>query len=123
MATTRAALDSNGPLEGQPTITRKRALHARMSQYSLLYDGLYQDSSHTGEISTQVACNAACVQGKRSCKHEVEICVCASNQAWALVWVCAIINLLSSKQLLCVYNGRASGSRALDVCVRLCIAT
>ena len=27
-------------------------------------------------ISTQIVCNAACVQGKRSCKHEREMCLC-----------------------------------------------
>ena len=33
-----------------------------VSHYSLLYDSPYQeDSSHTGEISKQVACNPACV--------------------------------------------------------------
>ena len=75
------------------------------------------------EISTQVACNAACVQGKRSCKHEGEICVCASNEAWIWVWVCVIINQISSRQLLvCVcYRstpGRAVNARTRCVCVR-----
>ena len=52
-----------------------------VSQHSLQYDCLYWvDSSHTGEISTQVACNAACVQVKRSCKQEGEICVCKQSR-------------------------------------------
>ena len=54
-----------------------------VSQYSLQYDRLYyEDLFHTGEINTEDACNAACVQGKRFCKRGRGMCVCASNQAW-----------------------------------------
>ena len=49
-------------------------------------------------------CNAACVQRKRSCKCEGEICVSANNQVGARVWVyicvCVIIKQISSTQLL-----------------------
>ena len=64
-----------------------------------------------------VTCNAACVQGKHSCKREGEIRICANNQAW--VWVrvrvcvCVIIKQISSTQLLvCV---------CLCVCVGVCV--
>ena len=61
-------------------------------------------------VAMPVACNAACVQGKRSCKRQREICVCASHQAWAWVRVCVIITQISSTQLLvCVCNGSAPG--------------
>ena len=55
----------------------------------------------------QVACNAACVQGKHSCKREGELCVCESNQAWA--WVCAYASVIISQI--------ASGQLVVYVCV------
>ena len=83
----------------------------------------------TGELRKPVTCNAACVQGKRSCKREWEICVFASNQAWAWVWVCVCvcvtIKQISSIQLLMcvrVYNGSAPGSaikKRPEMCVCL----
>ena len=59
------------------------------------------------EISPQVACNAACVQRKRSCKHEGEICLCKQlsvgmgtgvwhhqpNLQWTATCVCVMVAL------------------------------
>ena len=77
-----------------------------MSQYSLQYN-----SSHTGEIGTQVACNAACNKGNApvSVKEERNtgcMCVCASNQAnvWECVCVCHLHFPVDSCAL-CVWCG------------------
>ena len=76
-----------------------------VSQYSLQYDRLCkEDSSHTGEISAQVACNAACVQGKYSCKceremhHKVYVCLCKQSRVGmsVCVYVSVIINQIFS---------------------------
>ena len=82
-------------------------------------------TSHTGEINTQVVCNNACVQGKRTCKHEGEIYVCASNAARIWVWVCVSSSTKSPvDSYLCVcvcYRstpGRAVNARTRCVCVR-----
>ena len=84
--------------------TRKQAPHARMPHST-------GDSSLTGEISTPVVCSAACVQGKRSCKREREICVVhATKRGYG--YVCVIIKKISSTQLLvCVC-----------VCVCVCVS-
>ena len=99
-----------------------------MSQNSLKYEHLYQeDSSHICVISTQVACNAACVQEKRSRKHEREMCVCVCNQMW--VWVCECVSVIINQSsigllLVCVYNESAPKnvirSAPLDACVCMC---
>ena len=76
---------STGNNEGGVCIFLALQTHRRL-QYDCLYK---EDSSHTDEISTPVACNAACVQEKRSCKRESEICVVQRNQTW--VWVCVCV--------------------------------
>ena len=87
--------------------TEKRALHARMSHSTVCNMTVSTKKAHTGEISTPVTCNAACVQEKHSCKREGKIRVCASNQAWAWVWVCVCVchhqtNLQYTATCVCV---------------------
>ena len=48
-----------------------------------------------------VTFNEACVQGKRSCKREREICVVQRNRTW--VWVCvSLLNQSPVHSYLCV---------------------
>ena len=63
-----------------------------------------KNSSHTSEISTQVACNTECVQGKRSCKHEGKICVCkrCSVDMGVCMCVCPASSLSRQQLLVCV---------------------
>ena len=62
---------------------------------------------HTGEISTQVVCNAACVQGNAPVNVK-EKCVFVQaikrGHGYECVYVCVIIKQISStQQLVCVY--------------------
>ena len=72
--------------------TRKHVLQAGMS-HSTVHNAIVSTKkthSTPGETSTQVVCNAACVQGKRSCKREREMYACASHQAWLCVCMSVI---------------------------------
>ena len=87
-------------------ITRKRELYARVSHSSLQNDRLYYEVSPP----IPVACNAACVQGKYSCKcergthHEVHVFVKAIKRRYGCVYVCLSSSTTSTvDSYLCVY--------------------
>ena len=75
----RPLLCANVPRYNKRLYESKLALHARMSRSTVCNTTV--STNKTREISTPVACNAACVQGTRFCKCEREICVRARHQA------------------------------------------
>ena len=97
------------------------------SRYSLQYDCLYEeDSSHTGEISTQVACNAACVQKNAPVNMKEKYvsvqaikrgigygCVSSSTKSPVDSYFCPCVCVMVA--LREVYK-----MCALDVCIRVC---
>ena len=65
----------------------------------------------------QVACKAACVQGKRSCKREGEMCLCQQSSVGMGMGVCMCASSINKSPVYsylcvceCVCNGSADGS-------------
>ena len=64
---------------------------------------LLRDSSHTDEISTPVACNAACVKEKRFCKRGREMCFSVQPNVGMSVCMCvSSLNKSPVHSYLCV---------------------
>ena len=97
--------------------TRKGELYARMSHTTVCNKTIStRRIVHTGEISTQVACNAAAVQRRRSCdcerrtRHTVYVFVqtIKCGYEYECVYMCVIFTPLCGLKFMCVLCMRSS---------------